>query len=96
MKPGKSPGPDGLTLQYYRTFADVLMPRFLSALRSLLKQPHYPGQFLKAHITVIPKEGKDSQVSKYQPIPILNVSVKLYTKILANCFPVVTLTGRVR
>lgn len=40
---------------------------------------------LEAHITVLPKEGKDeTQVSNYHSIPVLNMDMKLQDKILMN------------
>lgn len=65
MKLGKSPGPDGLTLQYYKCFLDALSPSLLSANPNISL-----GGILEAHITVIPKEGKDTfQVSNIGPYP---------------------------
>lgn len=44
-----------------------------------------PRPMLKAHITVISKEGKGpTQVSNYRPITLINVDIKLHAKILAN------------
>lgn len=38
-----------------------------------------------AHITIIPKEGKDGTAcSNYMPIALLNADIKLYKKILAT------------
>ncbi|XP_077309868.1 membrane-spanning 4-domains subfamily A member 8-like [Lithobates pipiens] len=77
LKPGKSPGPDGLTVAYYKTFADILKPHFLSALKSFTEPINPPAEFLQAHITVIPKSGKDpSVVTNYRPISLLNVDLK--------------------
>lgn len=86
MKVGKAPGPDGLLLQYYKIFKDILKPCFLSGFRSFNSDPHTSPQFFEAHIAVIPKEGKDAtQVTNCRPISLINLDVKIYAKILTNC-----------
>lgn len=63
MKLGKAPDPDGLPLQYYKTFSHILKTQFLKTFQSLKSEKQIPTQLLEAHITVIPKENKDeSQV----------------------------------
>lgn len=59
LKPGKAPGPDGYTLLYYKTFSEKLAPQFLAAFNSIRDGQTMPMETLMAHITVIPKEGKD-------------------------------------
>lgn len=87
MKVGKSPGPDGFSLQYYKSFSEVLSPRLLDTLNTLSDPQTRPDRMLAAHFTVIPKEGKDpSSVANYRPISLLNVDIKIYAKILANRF----------
>lgn len=85
MKPGKSPGPDGFTIQYFRSFIEILYSHFLAAFESSGDNLSSFSSLLKAHIVVLPKPGKDpSLVINYRPISLLNTNVKLYTKILAN------------
>lgn len=85
LSPGKSPGPDGLTISYYKSFTVVLIPHFTKAFNSLSSSPHAQKDILEAHVTLIPKPGKDNTiVSNYWPISLLNVDVKLYAKVLAN------------
>lgn len=44
-----------------------------------------PIDTLRAHITVIPKEGKDhAHCMNYQPISLFNVDLKIFTHILAS------------
>ncbi|KAM5171776.1 A.superbus venom factor 1-like [Mantella aurantiaca] len=85
LKPGKSPGPDGLTAQYYKLFSKQLGSRFLETFNSFPQINPKPKSMLEAHIVIIPKQGKDpQQVTNYRPISLLNVDVKIYAKMLAN------------
>lgn len=44
-----------------------------------------PLDALRAHISLIPKDGKDpSQCGSYRPIVLLNTDLKLFAKILAS------------
>ncbi|XP_040210578.1 CUB and sushi domain-containing protein 3-like [Rana temporaria] len=56
MKPGKAPGPDGFSLQYYKSFGGVLTSKLLNLFNALSDPQIKPGSMLTAHITVIPKE----------------------------------------
>lgn len=65
----KAPGPDRLPYSYYKTFLPTLSPHMLNLFSSLLKGTLPHSQFLHAHITVIPKPGKDPSIpDNYCPI----------------------------
>ncbi|KAM5158282.1 protein transport protein Sec61 subunit gamma [Mantella aurantiaca] len=85
LKNGKSPGPDGYTSAYYKLFIPLLSPHFLKAFNQPKGSLTFPPDSLRAHITLIPKEGKDPlQCQSYRPISLLNTDLKLFTKILAT------------
>lgn len=84
LKPGKSPGFDGLTAHYYKTFNNLLSLLQLT-LNSLMDPRQVPNSFLMAHVTVLPKPGKDpTDCSSYRPICLLNLDLKLLAKIIAK------------
>lgn len=82
MAPGKSPGPDGYTTNFYKTLKQHLVPFLLPAFNSTTP---FPTQTLEALITVIPKPGKDNaHCTNFRPISLLNLDLKLYSKLIAN------------
>lgn len=58
------------------------MHKFFNSLGSGI---NFPRDSLSAHITVIPKDGKDPTLcGSYRPISLLNTDLKIFTKILST------------
>lgn len=85
LKNGKSPGPDGFSSRFYKTFTHQLAPLLAKAFNAIDGNLTPSSTLLQAQIVVIPKPGKDpSLCPNYRPISLLNIDLKLYAKILAN------------
>ncbi|XP_068115969.1 vomeronasal type-2 receptor 26-like [Hyperolius riggenbachi] len=85
LKKGKSPGPDGLTEIYNKTFATTLADTFLAVFNSIGPDPRPSPQLLEAHITILHKQGKDpTSCMSYRPTSLLNNDLKMFAKIIAN------------
>lgn len=70
---------------YYKTFQEILGEPFLETFNALQDSPPIHPSMYPAHISVIPKQGKDNeQAGTNRPILLLNVSLKIFTKIIAG------------
>ncbi|KAL1916817.1 uncharacterized protein VTP21DRAFT_5521 [Calcarisporiella thermophila] len=80
----KSPGPDGLTAEFYRAFEDDFALMLQQLFNEALMLDN-PMDFLKkATIVLIYKRKGDAEsLSNWRPISLLNVDIKLLTRILA-------------
>lgn len=85
MQTGKTPGPDGFPVEFYKTYAEQLAPRLQSLFAHSFQEGRLPDSMHEAIIVVIHKQGKDPKLcSSYRPISLLNVDIKIIAKILAN------------
>ena len=83
MKTGKSPGNDGLTVEFYRTFWKLLRDPLLRALREAINEGELSPSQKQSVIRLIPKKGKNlALVKNWRPISLINVDAKLLSKAL--------------
>lgn len=85
MQPGKTPGPDGIPVEFYKHYPDILLTRLHEMLTNAAEMQSLPESMGEAVIVVILKDGRDpSLCSSYRPISLINVDAKVLAKILAN------------
>lgn len=83
LKTNKSPGPDELTKEFYKSFKDQLIPNLLDLFRTCLEKGELPQMWREAKLLLIPKEGKDLAYPEAY-ISLLNMDYKILTSILAE------------
>ena len=85
FKNGKSPGTDGLVIEFYKFFWKQIKPYLIESYKYSLLKGELTVEQKRAIITLIPKKDKDRLfLNNWRPISLLNVDYKILTKTLAN------------
>ena len=84
MSSGKTPGDDGLGIEFYKCFIDQLSPYLLLLFNEILESECMPPSMSRAIISLLPKPGKDpALMGNHRPLSLLNCDYKILAKILA-------------
>ena len=85
MREEGSPGPNGLTVKFFKCFYDELAPLLLKFVNSCFKKGEVSKMFKLSFTTLLPKDsGSLLEIKNFRPISLLNITYKIITKALAN------------
>lgn len=85
LQNGKTPGPDGFTVEFFKLFSAFIAPALCSMFNESFSEGRLPPTLSEATISLLLKTDKDPLLcSSYRPISLLNVDLKILSKILAQ------------
>ena len=83
LQKGKSPGPDGIPAEFYQLFWDKIKHMYLAFINAV-KANCFPKCKNVSITTLIYKNrGEKCSLTNYRPIALMNVDVKILTKLLS-------------
>ena len=85
MAKSKTPGPDGLSIEFYIHCWSIIKHEVIDMLRELFSTQFTKPQIKTGYITLIHKKGAKNQITNYRPISLLNYDLKIFSKCLTNC-----------
>lgn len=83
----KTPGPDGLSAEFYKKYKSVISSVILDVICKAYERKALPPSFSRTYTVLIPKSDdaeKLRHVTGYRPITLCNVDYKIFAKILAR------------
>ncbi|CAM2106691.1 unnamed protein product [Caretta caretta] len=83
MPTNKSPGMDGLTMEFYRVFWDVLGPDLVTVWAESLQSRVLPLSCRRAMLTLLPKKGDLCDLRNWCPVSLLSMDYKIVVKAIS-------------
>ncbi|KAL3684415.1 hypothetical protein R1sor_002437 [Riccia sorocarpa] len=82
MKRGKSPGPDGATVEVFAEIWEVAGALINQVITRGANQVRFPAWFTQGDVVLLPKQGDPKLLGNKRPITLLKTVYKIYTKVL--------------
>lgn len=89
MKNNTAPGPDGLSVEFYKAFWPEIKGLVLEMFNKLHAGQLNLSRLNYGLISLIPKTKEANTIKQYRPICLLEVDYKLFTKVLATRLTIV-------
>lgn len=84
LQSGKTPGPDGFTVEFFKQFSPTIAPLLQSMYNEAFAEGRLPPTLLESSISLLLKSDKDPLLcGSYRTISLLNVDLKILSKIIA-------------
>ncbi len=84
MENGKSPGIDGLPIEFNKHFWPILGEDLLAVFNESLIKGFLPLSCRRAVITLLPKKGDLQNIKNWRPVSLLCSEYKILSKVLAT------------
>ena len=85
MNNNKTPGEDGIPVDFYKVFWSQIQQVFMDMLFEVYRQNKLHSTARKGILNLIPKANKDTrQIKNLRPITLLNTDYKIIEKVIAN------------
>ena len=84
MAKGKTPGRDGLSIEFYIYCWSIVKHEVIDMLSELFSTQFIKPQIKTGYITLIHIKGAKNQITNYRPISLLNYDLKIFSKCITN------------
>ncbi|WVZ61551.1 hypothetical protein U9M48_011408 [Paspalum notatum var. saurae] len=84
LKHNKAPGPDGFPAEFYQELWGLIKDDIMALFNEFFECKLSLFSLNFDTITLLPKGKEAKQIQQYRPIYLLNVSFKVFTKVVAN------------
>jgi len=81
---GRTPGHDGISMEFFQEFETEIAPTLLHACSAMLRTGATSPFINKGIITLIPKSGDRAKLNNWRPITLLGTLYKILAKTLAS------------
>ena len=82
-KNGTSPGPDGLTYEFYKATTEWIVPILTRLFNSYIEQGRMPSRFRTASTRLVPKVDDVPGVEDLRPLTLQNNEYKIFSKTIS-------------
>lgn len=84
MNNGKAPGPDGIVTELIKASSAVITPHLVKLYNHVLNTGVFPRDWCTSIICPLHKKGSVNVPDNYRGISLMNVTGKVFTKVLSN------------